>query len=132
MRTHLQGFLIIGLVAVALLGLTRLASPALSEAFGDEGAVRAESFDEELVELTLAGDPIDDELTNEEVTRLQFQLLLAGFLEHESDVDGVLGPTTETAAEQAAEEWALADARLRTVLTHADELYADHPFFDAP
>lgn len=129
MRTHIQGVFLLCLLAAALWGMTRLASPALTEAFGEDGALRADSG-EDLIELTVDGNRIDEPLTGDEMTRLQFLLLLGGYLTRQSDVDGVPGPTTEAAIAAAAAEWDLVEPTDRQVLIHADEFYADVPFFD--
>jgi len=127
MRTHLQGFALLGLLLAALWGVTKLAAPTLSEAFGENGAVVAESG-EDRIELTIDSETLDADLTDDEVKRLQFQLLLAGFLNETSDVDGVNGPNTARAIAQAAAEWDLEDPSDREVLVYADELFADTVF----
>jgi hypothetical protein len=127
MRTHFQGIAILGLLLVSLWGATKLASPALSEAFGEDGAVNAESI-EDRVNLVVNRATLDAELNNEELERLQFQLLRAGFLESIADVDGYHGKNTAAAIQAAAEEWGILEPTDRRVLEHADELYADAPF----
>jgi peptidoglycan hydrolase-like protein with peptidoglycan-binding domain len=127
MRTHLQGFALLGLLLAALWGAARLAAPTLSEALGEDGAVVADSG-EDHIELTADSEEVDADLTTEEVQRLQFQLLRAGFLTELSDVDGYMGPETAGAIARAAEEWQLVEPTDREVLVYADELLADTPF----
>jgi hypothetical protein len=131
MRTHIQGFALLGLLLAALWGMTRLAAPTLSEAFGENGAVVAESA-EDHVELTIETETVDPELTDEELTRLQFQLALAGFLDVNTDVDGLWGAVTRGAIADAAAEWGLDDPTDREILDYTDQLFADSAFFDSP
>jgi membrane protein involved in colicin uptake len=127
MRTHFQGIAILGLLLVSLWGAAKLASPALSEAFDEDGAVSAESL-EDTVNLVVNRTTLDAELTAEELERLQFQLLRAGFLDSIADVDGYPGDDTAAAVQAAAKEWGIIEPTDRRVLEHADELYADAPF----
>ncbi len=131
MRTHIQGFALLGLLLVALWGMTKLAAPTLSEAFGENGAVVAESA-EDHVELTIDAETVEAELTDEELVRLQFQLALAGFLDVTTDVDGTWGPVTRGAIADAAEQWGLDDPTDREILDYTDELFADRAFFPTP
>jgi hypothetical protein len=132
MRNHFQGIFLLGLLLAALWGMTRLASPTLSDAFGEDGAVMADSGDEDTIELTVEAETVDAELNTEELTRLQFELLLSGFLAEQSDIDGTMGSQTRAAIEAAAEKWGLTNPTDREVLLHGDELYEDNPFFAAP
>ena len=126
MRTHLQGIALLGFLVAALWGVARLASPTLREAFGEDGAVVAQSGEDtvDLVRDTVADTP----LTPEQLTRLQFNLLRAGFLEELAQVDGTWGPTTRGAMEQAAQAWGLDRPSDREMFDHADELFRDKPF----
>ena len=104
MRTHIQGFTLLALLVAAIWGAIQLASPALSDAFDEDGAVQAESRDEDTVDLTVGA--VDDTLEFEdEVKRLQFNLLRAGFFTDLSSVDGDMGPDTRRAMAEAAEAW---------------------------
>ena len=129
MRTHLQGFALLGLLVAALWGMTRLASPALGDAFGDDGAVQSESGD--VVDLVVGSETLDAELTDDEEKRLQFHLFVGGFLTDISEVDGIIGSGTRAAIAAAAEEWGLDDPSLREFLTYADEQSADKPLLTA-
>lgn len=132
MRNHIQGIFLIILLLGAIWGLSVLAGPALSDAFGDNGAVSAESGDDEdQIELTVAGESLDVALEAEERTQLQFLLLRAGFLTDLEDVDGIFGPKTDEAIELAIAEWGLDDPTDREVLEHADQRFADVPFLPA-
>jgi hypothetical protein len=131
MRTHFQGIAILGLLLVSLWGATKLASPALSEAFGEDGAVSAESL-EDTVNLVVNRTTLDAELNKEELERLQFQLLRAGFLNSIADVDGYHGDNTAAAVQAAATEWGVLEPTDRRILEHANELYAQIPFVGNP
>jgi hypothetical protein len=132
MRNHFQGIFLLGLLLAALWGMTRLASPTLSDAFGEDGAVMADSGDEDTIELTVEAGTGDAELDSEELARLQFELLLGGFLTEQSDIDGLMGDQTRAAIEAAAEKWGLTNPTDREVLLHGDGLYEDNLFFAAP
>ncbi len=120
MRTHFQGFALLILLVAAIWGAARLASPTLSDAFGEDGAVNAESEDR----VNLVVDSEDSApLTAAERERLQFQLLRGGFLENPADVDGIFGDKTRDAIQTAADAWGLESPSYRQVLDHADELF---------
>ncbi len=127
MRTHLQGIALLGLLVAALWGMTRLASPALSEAFGEDGALQAESRD--VVDLVVGGETLDAALDDEERARLQFHLVVGGFLDDPSQVDGIIGAQTRAAMAEAAAEWGLEDPTDREFLTFADEQSAGVSLF---
>jgi hypothetical protein len=126
MRTHLQGIALLGLLAAALWGMTRLAAPALSQAFGDDGALVADGGDVvDLVVDEIPEEPLDDE----ERARLQFHLVLEGFLDDVSQVDGIIGERTRSAIAEAAAAWGLDDPTDREFLTFADERSDGAPLF---
>jgi hypothetical protein len=127
MRTHLQGIALLGLLVAALWGMTRLASPALSEAFGEDGALQAESRD--VVDLVVGGETLDAPLDDEERARLQFHLVVGGFLDDPSQVDGIIGAQTRAAMAEAAAEWGLEDPTDRAFLIFADEQSAGVSLF---
>jgi hypothetical protein len=126
MRTHLQGFALLGLLVLALWGLTRLASPALSEAFGEDGAIQADSGD--VVDLVVGGETLDAPLDDDERARLQFHLVVWGYLGDISEVDGIIGPGTRAAMAEAASDWGLDEPTDREFLIYADE----HPIETSP
>lgn len=128
MRTHIQGIALLGLLVAALWGMTRLASPALSEAFGDDGAVVADSGD--VVDLVVGSETLDAALNEEERARLQFHLLVGGFFDDVSQVDGIIGDGTRAKMAEASIRWGLNEPTDREFLIHADELAADKPLFD--
>ena len=72
MRTHLQGITLLALLLAAVWGAVQLASPALSSALGEDGAVVAESSDDR-IDLTADSEP-EAPLTDPEKLRLQFNL----------------------------------------------------------
>ncbi|MEZ5247266.1 MAG: hypothetical protein R2707_19425 [Acidimicrobiales bacterium] len=126
MRTHLQGIALLGLLVAALWGMTRLASPTLSRAFGDDGAVLADGGD--VVDLVVDDVP-ELPLDDEERARLQFHLVLEGFLDDVSQVDGIIGDRTRAAIAEAAAAWGLDDPTDREFLTFADERSDGTPLF---
>lgn len=127
MRTHLQGIALLGLLLAVLWGMTRLASPALGEAFGEDGALQAESRD--VVDLVVGGETLESPLDDEERARLQFHLVVGGFLDDPSQVDGIIGGQTRAALAAAAAAWGLDDPTDREFLTFADEQSADASLF---
>ncbi len=129
MRTHLQGIALLGLLVAALWGMTKLASPALGDAFGEDGALQAESGD--VVDLVVGSETLDAPLEFEEAKRLQFHLLVGGFLDDISQVDGAIGPQTRAAMAEAADEWELDNPSDRELLVFADEQDAEAPLFGA-
>ena len=127
MRTHLQGIVLLGLLFLSLWGLTRLASPALGEAFGEDGALQADSGD--VVDLVVGGETLDAPLDDDERARLQFHLVVWGYLDDISDVDGIIGSGTRAAMAEAAADWGLDDPSDREFLIYADEHPIDTPLF---
>ncbi|MEQ8839856.1 MAG: hypothetical protein RIB98_02670 [Acidimicrobiales bacterium] len=129
MRTHLQGIALLGFLVVALWGLTKMVSPALSDALDEDGALQAESGD--VVDLVVGAESVEAPLDDEERARLQFHLVVAGFLDDPSQVDGIIGTQTRAAMAEAADEWGLTDPSDREFLTFADEQSADTPLIGA-
>ena len=127
MRTHLQGFALLALLVAALWGVTRLASPALSQAFGDDGAVVADSGD--VVDLVVGAETLDRPLDDDERARLQFHLVLEGYLDDVAQVDGIIGARTRAAMAEAATDWGLDEPTDREFLTFADERSDGKPLF---
>jgi hypothetical protein len=127
MRTHLQGIALLSLLVVALWGMTKLASPALNDAFGEDGALHAESAD--VVDLVVGSETLDASLDDDERARLQFHLVVDGFLADPSQVDGIIGANTRAAIAAAADAWGLDDPTDREFLTFADQRSADTPLF---
>ena len=126
MRTHLQGIALLGLLVLALLGPDPAwPPPTLSEAFGDDGAVQADSGD--VVDLVVGGATLDAPLDDDERARLQFHLVIWGYLDDIADVDGIIGPGTRAAMAEAASDWGLDEPTDREFLIHADEHPIDTP-----
>lgn len=126
MRIHIQGFALLALLLAAIWGAVQLASPALEDAFGDEGALQAESS-EDTVDLTVDAVP-DTPLNFEEIFRLQFNLVRAGYFEELDAVDGYLGANTRAKMEEAADDWGLDEPSDRELYEYAESLFADQPF----
>lgn len=106
MRSHIQGlFLLLG-VGIALLVLARFAAPVLSDAFGEDGAIVAESADvDDVVELAAADQEIAIPLTGDEVAQLQADLTQLGF--EPGPIDGILGGGTRAAIDAAIVQYQL-------------------------
>ena len=119
METHVRGAALLILLAAALWGAARLASPVLSEALGNEGAIIARS---PAVEVDTAGveappQTAEAPLTFDEVRTLQWLLGVEGFLDPDVDVDGLMGPITEDAATRAKATFAIPTASVRVLLS---------------
>ena len=127
MRTHLQGIALLGLLASALWGMTRLAPPALSQAFSDDGAAVEDSGD--VVDLVVDDEALNAPLDDDERARLQFHLVLEGFLDDVSQVDGIIGNRTRVAIAEAAAAWGLDEPSDREFLTFADARSDDTSLF---
>jgi hypothetical protein len=127
MRTHLQGIALLVLLTAALWGMTRLASPALSQAFSDDGTMVVDAGD--VVDLVVGEETLDAPLDDEERARLQFHLVLEGFLDDVSQVDGIIGGRTRAAIADAAEAWGLDAPSDREFLTFADARSDGTPLF---
>lgn len=122
MRSHIQGLFVLLGVGIALLVMARIAAPVLDDAFGDEGAIVAESGDaEDVVDLAVADAEIDLALTGDEVARLQADLTELGF--DPGPVDGILGSGTRGAIDAAISQYQLdTTASDRDVLEYVTSL----------
>ena len=127
MRTHIQGFALLAFLLAAIWGAVQLASPALSDALGEDGALQAESG-EDTVDLTIDDGPPEEPLTQDELRRLQFNLLRGGFFEDVAAVDGIWGPDTRAKMQEAAQAWGLEEPSDRELFDHAETLFGDQPF----
>lgn len=108
MRSHIQGVFILLIVGIALMGTARIAAPVVKEAFGDEGAIVAESADvEDVVDLSVAAVEPDEPLNSDEIGTLQLYLTDLGF--DPGPVDGLMGDNTRSAIVAATAEYRLAD-----------------------
>ena len=119
MDTHIRGVALLILLGAALWGAAKLAGPVIDEAFGDEGAIIARSPDEDSDSLRIGEIPENTEapLTFDEVSTLQWLLGVEGFLDPDSDVDGLLGPITEEAIVRAKATFAIPTASDRVLLS---------------
>ena len=98
MKSHIQGLFILLGVTIALLALANIAAPVLGDAFGENGAIVAESAADD------GADPAAEEaivvpLDGEEVALLQANLTDLGF--DPGPVDGILGNGTRSAISEA-------------------------------
>ena len=102
MRNHVQGFGLMLVLAVAIWGTARFAAPAVGDAFGQDGAVRAESKDltDDVVDLSS-----DTELTSDELHGLQWYLTIEGY--DTNGIDGVMGSGTRAAIDLAKADYGL-------------------------
>ena len=106
MRYHVQGVFILLIAAIGLLFTARIAAPVLSDAFGDEGAIVAESAEvDEDADLTSAEAEEDLPLTGEEVGQIQADLTALGF--DPGPVDGIMGGSTQGAIDAAIVQYQL-------------------------
>ena len=120
MRSHIQGLFVLLGVAIAVLVLARIATPVLSDAFGEDGAIVAESADAD-DDVADASVEVDLALTGEEVARLQANLTDLGF--DPGPVDGILGNGTRSAINEAIVEYQLEiTASDRKVLEYTQSL----------
>ena len=119
MSTHVQGVALLILLAAALWGAAKLAGPVFEEALGDEGAIIARSPDDESDNLRVGEflENAEAPLTFDELSTLQWLLGVEGFLDPDSDVDGLLGPITETAITRAKATFAIPTASDRVLLS---------------
>ena len=119
MGTHIQGVTILILVVATLWGVTRLVGPAISEALGADGAIIARSADESsLVEPVDTTQQTDDSpLTVDEISTLQWLLAVEGFLDPQTDVDGLLGPKTSGAITNAKATFGIPTANDRVLIS---------------
>lgn len=97
MRSHIQGLGLVAGVAVAVVLLALIARPTLDDAFGENGAVRAEEA-VDIVELSAEGEVLDPVLSADEVTTLQFLIGIEGI--ETGGLDGVMGPGTRGAMDE--------------------------------
>ena len=70
MKSHIQGLFILLGVGIALMVLANIAAPVVGNAFGEDGAIVAESAAEDVVDLAAAEQEIVVPLTGEEVADL--------------------------------------------------------------
>lgn len=122
MRSHIQGIFVLLGVGIAVLVLARIAAPVLSDAFGEDGAIVAESADvDDVVDLAALETDLDVALSGDEVAQLQGSLVDLGF--DPGPVDGILGNGTRAAIDDAIAEYQLeATASDRDVLEYVTSL----------
>lgn len=97
MKIHLQGVALLATVLLILLGMTRWAAPVLQDALGSEGAIQATSSSEPPIGSpeALADLPLD----SDEIATLQ--TILESINYDAGGVDGIIGPKTRAAIDQA-------------------------------
>lgn len=119
MDTHIRGVALLIVSILALWGAAKLAGPVFDEAFGDSGAIIARSPDEDSDSSRIgeAGETTEAPLTFDEISTLQWLLGVEGFLDPDSDVDGLLGPITEAAIVRAKATFAIPTAGDRILLS---------------
>jgi peptidoglycan hydrolase-like protein with peptidoglycan-binding domain len=102
MRNHVQGLGLLLVLALAIWGTAHFAAPTVGDAFSKNGAVRAESKDstEEVIDLSS-----DAELTTDELYNLQWYLTIEGY--DTLGLDGLMGPGTRAAIDQAKADYGL-------------------------
>ena len=106
MRYHIQGVFILLIAFIGILFTARVAAPVLSDAFGDEGAIVAESAEvDEDADLTSAEAEEDLPLTGEEVGQIQADLTALGF--DPGPIDGIMGSSTQGAIDTAIVQYQL-------------------------
>jgi len=122
MRFHIQGLFVLLGVGIALLVMARIAAPVLDDAFGEDGAIVAESSDaEDIVDLAAAETEVDLPLTGDEVAVLQADLTQLGF--EPGPIDGILGTGTRAAISAAILQYQLDTAATdRDVLEYVTSL----------
>ena len=122
MRFHIQGLFVLLSVGIALLVMARIAAPVLDDAFGEDGAIVAESSDaEDIVGLAAAETEVDLPLTGDEVAVLQADLTQLGF--EPGPIDGILGTGTRAAISAAILQYQLDTAATdRDVLEYVTSL----------
>ena len=120
MKSHIQGLFILLGVAIALLALANIAAPVLGDAFGEDGAIVAESAVDDGADPTVEA-AIEVPLDGEEVALLQANLTDLGF--DPGPVDGILGNGTRSAINEAIVEYQLEiTASDRKVLEYTQSL----------
>lgn len=102
MRNHVQGLGLLVVLAAAVWGMARLAAPAVGNAFGDDDS-DVSATAEDIVELSASD--AESDLTAEEVFGLQWYLTLDGY--DTRGVDGLMGPGTRSAIDQAKADYEL-------------------------
>lgn len=122
MRFHIQGLFVLLGVGIALLVMARIAAPVLDDAFGEDGAIVAESSDaEDIVDLAATETEVDLPLTGDEVAVLQADLTQLGF--EPGPIDGILGTGTRAAISAAILQYQLDTAATdRDVLEYVTSL----------
>lgn len=122
MRFHIQGLFVLLGVGIVLLVMARIAAPVLDDAFGEDGAIVAESSDaEDIVDLAAAETEVDLPLTGDEVAVLQADLTQLGF--EPGPIDGILGTGTRAAISAAILQYQLDTAATdRDVLEYVTSL----------
>lgn len=127
MDTHIRGAALLILLAAALWGAARLAAPVVEEALSDEGAIIARSPDEGALDQRIGEslEAVEAPLTFDEVSTLQWLLGVEGFLDPDTDVDGLLGPVTEEAIIRAKATFAIPAAGDRVLLSLLEGRNAD-------
>ena len=119
MDTHIRGAALLILLAAALWGAAQLAAPVVDEALSDEGAIIARSPDEDTLDQRISEslETVEAPLTFDEISTLQWLLGVEGFLDPDTDVDGLLGPITEEAITRAKATFAIPTASDRVLLS---------------
>ena len=106
MRSHIQGIFVLLGVGIAVLVLARIAAPVLGDAFGEDGAIVAESSEvDDVVDLAALETEVSAPLTGDEVALLQGGLVDLGF--DPGPIDGILGSGTRAAIDAAITEYQL-------------------------
>lgn len=106
MRHHIQGVILLIVMFLAFWVTVSLAGPVVSDALsGEDRALHAESS--EVVAPDEEESP-SSPLTEEEVLELQAALTEAGY--DAGGIDGIMGPTTRAAADQAIVDRALPES----------------------
>ena len=114
MRQHIQGLVLLIVMLVALWATLNMAGPILDDALsGEDSALHAETA--EVVDPGDEGD-LPPPLTTDEVLELQAALTQAGY--DPGPIDGVMGPGTRTAADQAIADRGLPDSITHRSLTN--------------
>jgi len=85
--------------------MARYAAPVVQEALGEDGALQAESAPEDVIDLAALEAEIDPPLNGDEVGIVQGHLTRLGF--DPGPVDGLMGPSTRTAIDEAIVEFQL-------------------------
>ena len=121
MKSHIQGLFILLGVGIALLALANVAAPVVGNAFGEDGAIVAESASEDVVDLAAGDEEIVVPLNGEEVALLQANLTDLGF--DPGPIDGIFGSGTRAAVGEAILEYQLdTTASNRDVLEYTQSL----------